>query len=69
MNDAACPLCQCPEESVVHHLFECPSLNDLRAELLPKKPDIANTLFGTPHQLALTHKYHVMAQSRRAAAQ
>ena len=67
--DASCPLCQCPEESVAHHLFDCTGLNDLRSEFLPQKPDIANTLYGTPEQLENTHKYFVMAQSRRASAQ
>ena len=68
-EDASCPLCRCPEESVPHHLFDCTGLSDLRAELLPQKPDIANTLYGTPEQLENTHKYYVMAQCRRAAAQ
>ena len=68
-TDSSCPLCRCPEESVPHHLFDCTGLNDLRAELNPQKPDIANTLYGTPEQLENTHKYYVMAQCRRAAAQ
>ena len=68
-TDSSCPLCPCTEESVAHHLFDCPGLDDLRAEFLPQKPDFANTLYGTPDQLANTHKYHVMASRRRAAAQ
>ena len=68
-TDPSCPLCQCTEESVAHHLFDCPGLDELRAEFLPQKPDIANTLYGTPDQLANTHRYYVMAQRRRAAAQ
>ena len=46
-----------------YHLFDCTGLNDLRSELLPQKPDITNTLYGTPEQLENTHKYYVMAQS------
>ena len=67
--DASCPLCRCPEESVAHHLFDCTGLNDLRTELLLQKPDITNTLYGTPEQLENTNKYFVMAQCRRASAQ
>ena len=65
----ACPLCQYPEESVTHHLFNCPHLDDLRIELLPPNPDINNTLYGTAEQLKKTHTYHVMAKGRRAQAQ
>ena len=68
-TDAQCPLCRCSEESVAHHLFECTALDDLRISLLPEKPNLTNTIYGTPEQLALTHKFHVMAQRRRASAQ
>ena len=68
-TDSSCPLCACTEESVAHHLFECEGLDDLRAELLPCKPDYKNTLYGTEEQLANTHTYHVMAMRRRASAQ
>ena len=68
-NDARCPLCPCPEESVAHHLYECPALDDLRSKLLPPTPDPQNTLFGDRDQLQMTAKYHVMANGRRAKAQ
>ena len=68
-TDSSCPLCACTEESVAHHLFECEGLDDLRAELLPCKPDYKNTLYGTEEQLANTHTYHIMAMRRRASAQ
>ena len=68
-TDSSCPLCACKEESVAHHLFECQGLDDLRAEFLPSKPNFKNTLYGTEEQLANTHTFHVMAMSRRAAAQ
>ena len=68
-TDAQCPLCRCSEESVAHHLFECTTLDDLRISLLPEKPNLTNTIYGTPEQLALTHKFHVMAQRRRASSQ
>ena len=61
-QDAQCPLCPCPEESVAHHLFECTALDDLRISLLPERPNLTNTLYGTLEQLALTHKFHIMAQ-------
>ena len=62
-KDSSCPLCACKEESVAHHLFECQGLGDLRAELLPGKPNFKNTLYGTAEQLANTHTFHVMAMS------
>ena len=43
-QDAQCPLCQCPEETVAHHLFECTALDDLRVSLLPERPNLTNTL-------------------------
>ena len=41
--DRSCPFCPCPDETMEHHLFECPSLADLRAEHLPLNPTIENT--------------------------
>jgi len=67
-NNANCPLCPCTEESVAHHLYDCPALGDLRAEYLPLNPDPQNTLYGEGEQLKLTCKYHVMANGRRAQA-
>ena len=68
-NEPMCPLCPCQSGSVVHHLFECPSLQDLRARLLPPDPNIRNTLYSGPEQLLQTYRYHVMAMRRRAQAQ
>ena len=68
-TSSECPLCHFPEETVEHHLFLCPALDDLRTELLPPMPDISNTLFGPSSQLKDTHTYYVMAGRRRARAQ
>ena len=32
---SACPLCDCLEETVEHHLFHCAPLADLRKQFLP----------------------------------
>ena len=63
--NSECPLCGCPEETVEHHFFECPALDDLRNELLPPDPDTENTLYGPATQLRDSHTYHVMARRRR----
>ena len=65
----ACPLCDYPSETVEHHLFYCRKLTDLRGYLLPKIPNISNTLYSTSFQLIRTCKYFRMASSRRATAQ
>ena len=31
-NDAKCPLCSCPKESIAHHLYKRPALNDFRTK-------------------------------------
>ena len=64
-----CPLCPYPYETVTHHLFECPSLKDLRARHLPPDPNLHNTLYTDTEQLRRTYTYHVMAMCQRAKAQ
>ena len=69
VTDSRCPLCPCPDETVAHFLFDCPTLNALRKEFLPPIPNITNTLYENPEQLRNTHRYFVMANSRRTQAQ
>ena len=64
-----CRMCTHPKETVKHHLFECPALENLRTMLLPPRPDKWNTLYGTKQQLINTCRYHHMALSQRAGAQ
>ena len=64
-----CQLCDHPYETVQHHLFECPTLSDIRSILLPLRPDTWNTLYSTRRQLENTCRYHLMALSRRARTQ
>jgi hypothetical protein len=65
----ACPICDCPSESVQHILFKCHGLNDVRAQLLHAYSSIANSLYGNHHQLKNTCKYFKMTLCRRVRAQ
>lgn len=64
-----CQMCDFPYETVDHHLFECPKLDEIRKILLPPKPDKWNTLYGGKEQLVKTCRFHYMALSLRAKAQ
>ena len=64
-HNPACPLCDNPEESVHHFLFECPPLQDLRARFLPLNPSRDNTLYSSPNQLQQTSRYYHEAMHRR----
>lgn len=68
-TEPTCPLCQHPNETVHHHLFECKPLQDLRKSLLPPNPDLHNTLYTNTKQLRNTCNFFVMANNRRANAQ
>ena len=65
-HPATCQLCLHPNETVEHHLFHCPKLQDLRERLLPQNPDIANTLYGSYEQLRSTSHFYYKASGRRA---
>ena len=65
----ACPLCNEPEETVNHHLFECRGLVDLRERFLPKPHNIENVLYGNTHCLRQTFTFYDKASGRRAGAQ
>ena len=67
-HPASCPLCSHPNETVEHHLFNCTQLTDLRDSLLPRNPEIANTLYGTHTQLRQTCTFFRKASGRRANA-
>ena len=60
-----CPLCDHPQETVKHFLFECEPLDDLRKTYLPPGPDLENTLYADRSQLQQTCKYYTMANRRR----
>ena len=61
---SGCPLYPCPKETVAHHLFVCPQLDDLQTEYIPQNPDFAKTLYTNPEQLRNTRRYIIMATSR-----
>ena len=52
-----CRHCNTPYETVNHILLECPTLQQLRRELLPPQPSVQNTLYGAYTQLIKTCKF------------
>ena len=68
-HSSHCRLCGYYNETVEHHLLDCPQLNDLRCSLLPAQPSISNTLFCSKEQLQNTCTFFYEASSRRARAQ
>ena len=56
-----CRNCDAPYETVKHILLECPTLLQLRRELLPPQPSIQNTLYGTCSQLSKTCRFIKLA--------
>ena len=64
-HNPACPLCDNQEETVHHFLFECPSLQDLRARFLPLNPTRDNTLYSSLNQLQQTSSFYHEAMHRR----
>ena len=68
-HPAHCRLCGHSNETVKHHLLDCPQLSDLRCSLLPAHPSISNTLFSNKVQLEKTCTFFYEASSRRARAQ
>ena len=68
-HPSACPLCQEPQETVKHFLFECRALSDLRERLLPKPHNVHNVLYSTTSDLRQTFTFFNKASGRRAEAQ
>ena len=56
-----CRHCHTTEETVHHHLIECPRLSTLRTELLPPTPTIENCLYTSEQQLKRTALFHRLA--------
>ena len=69
LHPSACPLCDAPEETVEHLLFECRKLIDLRACFLPKPYDFETVLYGSIGNLKQTSTYFIKASGRRAEVQ
>ena len=54
-----CRNCIWPYESIQHVLFECPGLKTDRELLLPHRPSIGNTLYGSKDQLEKTALFYI----------
>ena len=68
-TSSACPLCNCQDETVEHHLFECVRLKELRERFLPSNPNIHKCLYDNPEQMSLICSYYRLASGIRARAQ
>lgn len=66
--DPKCVLCGYPRETVLHHLFGCPKLSDLRHLYLPPNADIFNTLYADVSQLQRTCQFYAGVLCRRDEA-
>jgi len=51
-----CRNCDYAYETTVHVLFDCPTTQALREELLPTNPSIESVLYGDTHQLVKTSR-------------
>ncbi|GFR68164.1 ribonuclease H [Elysia marginata] len=69
MTPPVCHFCDAPYETTTHLLFQCTSLQDLREEYLPPRPDAWNTLYSNSQQLKKTSTFYSQMSSRRAKAQ
>ncbi|GFS22630.1 ATP-binding cassette sub-family A member 1, partial [Elysia marginata] len=69
MTPLVCHFCDAPYETTTHLLFQCTSLQDLREEYLPPRPDAWNTLYSNSQQLKKTSTFYSQMSSRRAKAQ
>ena len=67
-TSAACPLCDYPDETVEHHLFDCTKLTDLRERFLPANPNIHKCLYGSSEQMRKTCSFFKLASGKRAKA-
>ena len=67
-TSAACPLCNHPDETVEHHLFDCINLKELRGRFLPANPNIHKCLYGTTEQMKKTCSFFKLASGERAKA-
>ncbi|GFR57948.1 hypothetical protein ElyMa_001757600 [Elysia marginata] len=69
MTFPVCHFCDAPYETTTHLLFQCTSLQDLREEYLPPRPDAWNTLYSNSQQLKKTSTFYSQMSSRRAKVQ
>jgi ribonuclease HI len=60
-HDPACRHCLVEEETINHHLLQCPKLTNIRKELLPPSPSIESCLYTTTEQLKKTASFHILA--------
>ena len=67
-TSAACPLCDHPDETVEHHLFDCIKLRELRERFLPANPNIHKCLYGSSEQMRKTCSFFKLASGERAKA-
>ena len=61
-----CRNCIHPYETIHHVLFECPGLRENRKLLLPHRPSVSNTLYGSKNQLVNSARFYIASLASKS---
>ena len=61
-----CRNCIHPYETIHQVLFECPGLRENRKLLLPHRPSVGNTLYGSKNQLVNSARFYIASLASKS---